>query len=145
MINNFTCSCIPGMTGRICDIDIDDCISAPCLNNGQCIDELGGFHCNCNGTGYEGKNCELNIDECVSNPCTNGARCIDQVKDYFCECHAGYKGKNCDQDINECESNPCQYNSTCLERSNATLYSMSHVKDLPIVFSQPFSFENASG
>ncbi|XP_034117691.1 protein crumbs isoform X5 [Drosophila albomicans] len=145
MINNFTCSCIPGMTGRICDIDIDDCISAPCQNNGLCIDELGGFHCNCSGTGYEGKNCELNIDECVSNPCTHGARCIDQVKDYLCECHGGYKGKNCEQDINECESNPCQYNSTCLERSNSTLYQMSKNMDLPRVFSQSFSYENASG
>ncbi|KAL7730858.1 hypothetical protein ACLKA6_003615 [Drosophila palustris] len=145
MINNFTCTCIPGMTGRICDIDIDDCISAPCQNNGLCIDELGGFHCDCSGTGYEGKNCELNIDECVSNPCTNGAKCIDQVKDYFCECHGGYKGKNCEQDINECESNPCQYNSSCLERSNSTLYQLSKVMDLPRVFSQPFSYENASG
>ncbi|XP_017848207.1 protein crumbs isoform X3 [Drosophila busckii] len=145
MINNFTCNCIPGMTGRICDIDIDDCISAPCLNNGQCIDELGGFHCDCSGTGYQGKNCELNIDECISNPCTNGAKCIDQVKDYLCECHAGYKGKNCEQDVNECESNPCQYNSTCLERSNATLYQLSRFTDLPRVFSQPFSYENASG
>ncbi|XP_062121854.1 protein crumbs isoform X6 [Drosophila sulfurigaster albostrigata] len=145
MINNFTCSCIPGMTGRICDIDIDDCISAPCQNNGLCIDELGGFHCDCSGTGYEGKNCELNIDECVSNPCKNGARCIDKVKDYFCECHGGYNGKNCEQDINECESNPCQYNSTCLERSNSTLYQMSKNMDLPRVFSQSFSYENASG
>ncbi|XP_068155556.1 protein crumbs isoform X3 [Drosophila tropicalis] len=145
MINNFTCSCIPGMTGRICDIDIDDCVSAPCLNSGKCIDELGGFHCDCSGTGYEGKNCELNIDECISSPCTNGAKCVDQVKDYLCECHPGYTGKNCDQDINECESNPCQYNSNCLERSNMTLYQLSKFMDLPKVFSQPFSYENASG
>ncbi|XP_017140739.1 protein crumbs isoform X1 [Drosophila miranda] len=145
MINNFTCSCIPGMTGRVCDIDIDDCVGDPCLNGGQCIDQLGSFRCDCSGTGYEGQNCELNIDECVSNPCTNGAKCLDQVKDYFCECHAGYKGKNCDQDINECESNPCQYNSNCLERSNQTLYQLSRLTDLPKVFSQPFSYENASG
>ncbi|XP_030376578.1 protein crumbs isoform X3 [Scaptodrosophila lebanonensis] len=145
MINNFTCNCIPGMTGRSCDIDIDDCVSAPCLNNGLCIDELGGFHCDCSGTGYEGQNCELNIDECASNPCTNGAVCQDLVKDYNCQCHAGYKGKNCELDINECESNPCQYNSNCLERSNTTLYQLSRVMDLPKIFSQPFSFENASG
>ncbi|XP_016036029.2 protein crumbs isoform X1 [Drosophila simulans] len=144
-INNFTCNCIPGMTGRICDIDIDDCVGDPCLNGGQCIDQLGGFRCDCSGTGYEGENCELNIDECLSNPCTNGAKCLDRVKDYFCDCHNGYKGKNCEQDINECESNPCQYNGNCLERSNMTLYQMSRITDLPKVFSQPFSFENASG
>lgn len=133
------------MTGRICDIDIDDCVGDPCLNGGQCIDQLGGFRCDCSGTGYEGENCELNIDECLSNPCTNGAKCLDRVKDYFCDCHNGYKGKNCEQDINECESNPCQYNGNCLERSNMTLYQMSRITDLPKVFSQPFSFENASG
>lgn len=145
LINNFTCSCIPGMTGRFCDIDIDDCISGPCQHNGQCIDELGGFHCNCSSTGYEGRYCESNIDECATNQCVNGAECIDQVNDYFCKCYPGFRGKNCDIDINECESNPCQYNSTCLERSNTTLYSLAHSMDLPSVFSQPFSFENASG
>uniref|UniRef100_A0A1I8PY45 Protein crumbs n=1 Tax=Stomoxys calcitrans TaxID=35570 RepID=A0A1I8PY45_STOCA len=145
LINNFTCSCIPGMTGRFCEIDIDDCISGPCQHNGICIDELGGFHCNCSSTGYEGRYCESNIDECATNQCTNGAECIDQVNDYFCKCFPGFRGKNCDIDINECESNPCQFNGICLERSNMTLYALSQTMDLPSVFSQPFSFQNASG
>ncbi|XP_073817054.1 cell polarity complex component crumbs isoform X3 [Musca autumnalis] len=145
LINNFTCSCIPGMTGRFCEIDIDDCVSGPCQHNGVCIDELGGFHCNCNSTGYEGRLCELNIDECATNQCTNGAECIDQVNDYFCNCYDGFRGKNCEIDINECESNPCQYSGTCLERSNKTLYSLSQTMDLPSIFSQQFSFQNASG
>lgn len=145
LINNFTCSCIPGMTGRFCEIDIDDCVSGPCQHGGKCIDELGGFHCNCNSTGYEGLYCESNIDECAENQCVNGAECIDQVNDYFCKCHPGFIGKNCDIDINECESNPCQYNGNCLERSNISLYTLSHTTDLPSIFSQPFSYENASG
>ncbi|XP_037806370.1 protein crumbs isoform X4 [Lucilia sericata] len=145
LINNFTCSCIPGMTGRFCEIDIDDCISGPCQHGGKCIDELGGFHCNCNSTGYEGRYCESNIDECATNQCVNGAECIDEVNDYSCKCYDGFRGKNCDIDINECESNPCQYNGTCLEKSNITLYNLAHTMDLPSVFSQTFSFENASG
>lgn len=133
------------MTGRFCETDIDDCVSGPCQHNGLCVDELGGFHCDCNSTGYEGQFCESNIDECATNQCMNGAECIDQVNNYICKCFHGFRGKNCEIDINECESNPCQYNGNCLERSNLTLYSLSQTMDLPSVFSQPFSFQNASG
>ncbi|XP_055854363.1 protein crumbs isoform X1 [Episyrphus balteatus] len=145
MVNNFTCSCIPGMTGRLCDFDIDDCVSLPCQHNGKCIDELGGFHCDCEATGYTGNLCEINIDECLSNQCTNGAECIDKINDYMCNCFPGFSGKNCEIDINECEVNPCQYNGTCLQRSNLTLYQMADKQDLPPIFSQEFSYENASG
>lgn len=133
------------MTGRLCDIDIDDCVSLPCQHNGKCIDELGGFHCDCESTGYTGDLCQINIDECLSNLCTNGAECIDKINDYMCQCFPGFSGKNCEIDINECESNPCQYNGTCLQRSNLTLYQMSDKHGLPAIFSQEFSYENASG
>ncbi|XP_058822822.1 protein crumbs isoform X2 [Topomyia yanbarensis] len=143
-VANFTCMCIPGMTGRLCEIDIDDCESQPCLNGGRCIDQLGGFLCDCNQTGYSGSFCQLNIDECESNPCTNGAECMDKVNDYICKCYPGYSGKNCEEDIDECESNPCQYSGKCLQRSNITLY-YSNNKNLPAIFTQQFSFQNASG
>lgn len=70
------------MTGRRCEIDIDDCESQPCQHGGQCKDELGGFECNCTGTGYTGIYCQSNVDECLSNPCENGGVCIDKVNDY---------------------------------------------------------------
>ncbi|XP_055602052.1 protein crumbs isoform X2 [Uranotaenia lowii] len=143
-VANFTCMCIPGMTGRLCEIDIDDCESQPCMNGGRCIDQLGGFLCDCDQTGYTGSYCQQNIDECESNPCTNGAECIDKVNDYQCKCYPGYSGKNCEEDIDECESNPCQYSSKCLQRSNISLY-YSNNKNLPAIFTQQFSFLNASG
>lgn len=144
-MNNFSCVCIPGLTGHLCDVDINDCESAPCQHNGLCIDELNGFHCNCSSTGYTGEFCQVNIDECASNPCTNGAECIDKVNDYVCQCYLGYEGKNCEIDKNECEPNPCQYNGTCLERSNTTLYAISDRYNLPKIFSQNFSYEIANG
>ncbi|XP_055635267.1 protein crumbs isoform X3 [Toxorhynchites rutilus septentrionalis] len=143
-VANFTCMCIPGMTGRLCEIDIDDCEPEPCRNGGRCIDQLGGYLCDCNQTGYSGSICQQNIDECESNPCTNGAECIDKVNDYQCNCYPGYNGKNCEEDIDECDPNPCQYSGKCLERSNITLY-YSNNKNLPAIFSQQFSFQNASG
>lgn len=143
-IANFTCICINGMTGRLCDTDIDDCLPQPC-RNGRCIDQLGGFQCDCNNTGYTGAKCELNIDECLPAPCQNGAVCIDGLNDYQCNCYLGYTGKNCETDINECESIPCQYQGRCLERSNQTIYNMSSDYDLPEIYMQQFSYNNASG
>ncbi|XP_021706793.1 protein crumbs isoform X1 [Aedes aegypti] len=145
-VANFTCVCIPGMTGRLCEIDIDDCESAPCQNGGRCIDQLGGFLCDCNQTGFSGSYCQHNINECDSNPCSNGAQCVDKINDYQCKCYPGYTGKNCEEDIDECESNPCQHSGKCLQRSNVTLYYLNNYpKNLPAIFSQQFSFENASG
>ena len=28
-------------------VDIDECSSAPCLNDGNCIDNVNGYMCNC--------------------------------------------------------------------------------------------------
>lgn len=145
LIANFSCQCITGMTGRLCDLDIDDCASAPCLN-GHCIDRLGGFECDCTKTGFTGNTCEININECAPDPCKNGAECVDLINDYQCRCYPGYDGKNCENDVNECEKNPCQYNGTCLEKSNYTLYTMAKAGvELPPLFSENFSYENAIG
>lgn len=61
---------------------IDDCESQPCQHGGQCKDQLGGFLCNCSGTGFTGDYCETNIDECASSPCENGGECVDRINDY---------------------------------------------------------------
>lgn len=45
----------------------------------------------------------------------------------------------------ECEPSPCLNNGKCLQRSNQTLYTLSDRYTLPPIFSEPFSYENASG
>ena len=37
--------------------DIDECISAPCMNGATCSDDVNGYSCNCT-SGYIGDNCE---------------------------------------------------------------------------------------
>ena len=44
---SFTCDCIAGYTGGMCDVNINDCESDPCQNGGSCNDEVDGFVCDC--------------------------------------------------------------------------------------------------
>ena len=38
--------------------DMDECESEPCLNGGNCSDEVNGYRCSCM-TGYSGTLCEI--------------------------------------------------------------------------------------
>ena len=42
--------CLPHFPAQV---DINDCASIPCANNGTCIDKVDAFECGC-GVGYEG-------------------------------------------------------------------------------------------
>ena len=41
-------------------IEKDECESDPCMNGGECIDELGRYFCNCTN-GFFGVICESGI------------------------------------------------------------------------------------
>ena len=40
-----------GFAGTNCEGDINECGTNPCRNNVPCIDKVGGFECNCTGSG----------------------------------------------------------------------------------------------
>lgn len=42
--------------GRSFTIDINECESQPCQNNGTCTDMINDYHCNCTD-GFDGKTC----------------------------------------------------------------------------------------
>ena len=42
-INEFTCSCAPGYSGDLCEVDIDDCATDPCNRNGTCVDLINDY------------------------------------------------------------------------------------------------------
>lgn len=53
--------------GKICNVDVDECNSNPCLNGATCTDNVASFTCTC-PIGFTGKLCETNINDCeVSN------------------------------------------------------------------------------
>ena len=45
-------------------IDIDECQSSPCQNDGTCLDNLNSYSCNC-FPGWTGKNCSISKSECL--------------------------------------------------------------------------------
>ncbi|KAL3873053.1 hypothetical protein ACJMK2_036214 [Sinanodonta woodiana] len=76
-------------------LDINECVSEPCLYGGTCIDRVNGYQCVC-PAGRQGTHCQLDSDECAGQPCMNAVTCQDLLGDYHCQCQAGWTGKNCD-------------------------------------------------
>jgi len=65
--DNPICECQPGYEGVDCEINIDDCTSNPCMNNGKCVDGLNMHHCVCENK-FIDKDCSYVKAE---NPCVN--------------------------------------------------------------------------
>ncbi|XP_045483741.1 protein crumbs isoform X3 [Harmonia axyridis] len=107
----YECVCIAGITGKNCEIDIDECQSSPCVH-GKCENLINSYSCTCND-GFEGERCDIDINECEKfHPCVNGV-CIDKRADYYCSCEQNYGGKNCSVELVGCTNNPCMNNGTC--------------------------------
>uniref|UniRef100_A0A8C8RY53 Protein eyes shut homolog n=1 Tax=Pelusios castaneus TaxID=367368 RepID=A0A8C8RY53_9SAUR len=104
-------------SGNRCEVNIDECISAPCLNQGSCTDDINFYKCHCK-RGFIGTNCETNVDECLPEPCLHG-RCVDFVDGYQCYCETGWTGSKCETNINECKSAPCINGGSCQDLVNA--------------------------
>ncbi|XP_053229434.1 protein crumbs homolog 2 [Podarcis raffonei] len=109
LFNAFSCACSPGWEGPLCEANIDDCKSSPCLH-GTCIDEVADFQCNCE-KGYIGKRCHINVDDCIRHQCQNGGTCVDGVYSYSCKCPPQYTGPHCEWPF---PPEQCGKNFTCL-------------------------------
>lgn len=67
------------------------CFDSNCKNNGQCLDNLNSYVCQC-PAGYKEDDCSVDIDECVDNKCENNSTCIDGIANYTCNCLKGWQG-----------------------------------------------------
>ncbi|CAG2257520.1 unnamed protein product [Mytilus edulis] len=58
---NYDCIC-PGYTGKLCDSEINECLSNPCQNGATCTDEVNGYSCGCT-SGFSGVTCHLDVSD----------------------------------------------------------------------------------
>uniref|UniRef100_A0A3Q0RGZ8 EGF-like domain-containing protein n=1 Tax=Amphilophus citrinellus TaxID=61819 RepID=A0A3Q0RGZ8_AMPCI len=114
------------LTGNLCQVNINECESSPCLNKGTCVDGVASFTCLCE-LPYSGPTCAEVLTPCSPNPCANHADCIHtpDYMGYQCKCPPGWQGQEilysniashcqlCNRDVNECISNPCKNRGTC--------------------------------
>jgi len=77
---------------------LNECLSNPCQNGGQCRDQVGTYKCQC-APGFLGRNCEIDIDDCESAVCPPNSICVDGVASYTCHCKSGLTGKRLDIQI----------------------------------------------
>ena len=97
------------------DVSKLPCATSPCVNQGQCTNEMtGGYNCKC-PLGFSGKMCEVVPNHCHSNPCLNGATCSSSLFTFYCDCFLGFTGTTCERNIDECIINPCKNGGTCLD------------------------------
>ena len=60
MVEGFYCSCRPGYTGHVCELEVNECGSNPCQNGAICEDRLYGYNCLC-PNGFSGVHCEVGV------------------------------------------------------------------------------------
>lgn len=109
-------------------IEVDECVSNPCLNGATCIDAVNSYQCQCRN-GYTGLRCEKAIDYCDVNKvqCINGGKCrsISETASAVCDCPSGFKGQFCQDDIDECATQPCMHAVDCI--NFVSLWSQRHI------------------
>ncbi len=110
----FTCACLTGFTGGLCQNNTNDCLPNPCKNGGSCIDAINNYTCSC-PIGFTDRNCTTNINDCSPSSCNGHGTCVDGINSFNCSCDPGYNGTLCQNNINDCAGQPCKNGGICTD------------------------------
>jgi hypothetical protein len=112
----YICSCAAGYQGRICDIDVDECASSPCVNGAVCTESANATHGSSSSGSWHAASAVSSGSWSVgAMPALSHGPPMVPIDAYYCSCAAGYQGHNCDIDVDECASSPCVNGAVCTE------------------------------
>ena len=126
-VDHYQCECVHGYAsgaGGNCDIDVDECASAPCQNGAACADSTttnssiatGGYRCTC-VDGFASGSCDYSpIVAAYASDCNLSVSSDAEV----------FGDGNCAIDVDECISSPCQNGAGCKESASAGLPAGSY-------------------
>ena len=97
--------------GDYCEKNIDDCATAPCLNDGRCVDRVDDYRCVCQPE-YVGVNCSRHVCDEDTSPCVNGGSCHVVDNEARCLCPPAFSGDVCEHD--KCLDVTCLNDGTCV-------------------------------
>jgi hypothetical protein len=100
---NFICKCYEFYGGIMCERDLRQCSSFPCMRNGTCNNIINStnnlttydFECKCQFP-YYGRYCQLITDLCWNITCTKQGHCFMNGSKTYCTCYTSYSGQNCE-------------------------------------------------
>ncbi|MEC7001490.1 MAG: hypothetical protein VXX04_06605, partial [Actinomycetota bacterium] len=96
--------------GGHCDIDMDECVSAPCQNGAGCTDSRDKT--------WDGKAITADAFSCACVAgFTRGTCAYKFIAQYTAQCSV-VQGGTCDVVVNECSSSPCVNGATCTESTS---------------------------
>ncbi|VDP10392.1 unnamed protein product [Soboliphyme baturini] len=114
-LRTHNCLCNEGFTGRMCEVNIDDCQRFDgCEHGGTCVDGVNSFFCLCSPA-FTGRVCELDVDECELDPglCQNDGTCYNKFGDFECACVATWEGRYCELNVDDCRDVICTNGGSC--------------------------------
>uniref|UniRef100_A0A3B4VQB1 Crumbs cell polarity complex component 2b n=1 Tax=Seriola dumerili TaxID=41447 RepID=A0A3B4VQB1_SERDU len=104
LTDKYACFCQDGFMGDFCEVDVNECCSAPCHNGAICQDLINSyvsshsFTCICPPS-WTGSVCNQSVS-CANNMCIHGSLCAPfNVTSYRCMCPLGLGGRYCDTEI----------------------------------------------
>lgn len=89
-------------------MEMDECASAPCLNNGTCVDGIAEYSCLC-GAGWEGKA----ITRTFYKKKFRLSVFMHNIA-IFLQMIISIAGKRCEVEKGGCEREPCQNDGKCV-------------------------------